>query len=237
MEASMNRLLVVVAAVVLTFAGCSKSSNPTGSAGGTSPTIPAITLHTAIPDTSSSPYAQSALGQINLANSYTGLTAAFMALPSSNSGNTWTWSYSVGGLTETFTATKLGDGSFTYQWSLNGTGGGHTYSNWVYWQGSSNAAGTSGQWTINGGPTDSSYVTYVWSTDASGNVTATLTTYSSASSISAKIIITANADKSGNIMEYDGPSTLVAKWVWLTTGHGTYYTYPSPGGSTPVGSW
>ena len=232
----MNRFVSAALLVVLVaVSGCDKkSSNPTNSSGNT-PTIPAVNIKTSIPDTTTNPYALEAKGQVALINALFTPISIFGSLPGTNSGNTWTWTCSYGGLTETFTAVKQGDGSYTWTWTLNGTDGTHTYTNWVFWQGTSNAAGTGGSWSIYS-YADTTYTTFVWSTDGTGVVTGTLQDMEGSTVVS-KLVLTSNPDKSGEIDFYEPATVLTQKWVWLATGHGFYYHYPSPGGSTPAGAW
>jgi len=232
----MRKLLLAGLAVAMTaMVGCDKKDNNPTSPGGTAPTIPVIQIQTSIPDTTTNPYAQSARSQVAATNAYFSFGSIFNSMQATNSGNTWTWTYTAGGLTETFTATKQGDGSYTWKLTMNGSDGSHTYSNYTLYEGASSADGKSGNWAIYSYG-DTTYVKFQWSTDASGVLTGTMDDMNG-STVANRMVITSRPDKSGQIVWYQATSTMQEKWVWLTTGHGSFYTYPTPGDANPVGTW
>ncbi len=227
---------VAVAVATLALVGCDKKTDsPTSTTTGSTPSVPVIQIQTSIPDTTTSPYAQSARGQVQAFNGFFAQGAIFSALQANKSGNTWTWTYGANGVTETFTATLQNDGSYTWSLTLNGTDGQHTYNNFQMWYGTTSGDGKSGNWTIYD-YNDTTSVKFTWSTDANGTLTGTMDDMAGAT-VQHRITITARADKSGEINYYDGTATLTARWVWTVDGHGSFYSYPTPGASAPAGTW
>jgi hypothetical protein len=212
--------------------GCTDSPTDPGDGG---PTLPVFNLRTSI-DTSTNAKLAPAQTQLTGFNSVFAPLSRFGSVSSKKSGNTWTWTRTSDSLTETITAMKKMDGGFGWTRLLNGSSGGTSFTNWVAWLGSTNASGSTGSWTIHNKPGDSTSSTLDWSTDSAKVLMATLQNLNGLRLLD-KHVATSRPDLSGWLRNYSDSSTVADRWVWLTTGHGSYFTYPFPGDASPDFTW
>ncbi len=227
----------VLAVAALLLAGCSKSSST--SSGGTAPTLAAPTF-TGPSSTSAS--ADTSFGA-TYANSVAGLfnatSAAYLGFYSGNgtqSGNTWTWTYSQGGFTATWSATASGS---SYDWKLvyNGTLEGVNYSNWTALSGTETTDGKTGNWAIYYPPTTVVAYQVTWSTASNGTLTGTIVANDSTGAEQLKYEFTNNSDKSGELKIYTGGTVLTLDVTWTSTGSGQWIEYDDQGVEIGAGSW
>ncbi len=227
-------------ALVVSLGGCSKKADTvTGTGTQTqSPQIPA--QHFSGPTTSSTdPYAQATITYATSINAMTSWSTAFSGLSATQNGNTWTWSYGTSAFTETYTATKLSDGSYSWKFVLNGQVDANSpnYNNKTLFEGTTSADGKSGTWKIYYDTSTTVLAQLDYSTDANGTVTGTYQEFDTDGTLSGKIIVTNNSDKSGEVQYFD-KTILVYKSTWQANGSGTWYTYDSTtGNQTGTGTW
>jgi hypothetical protein len=218
--------------------GCKdEKSNPSESNPNTSaaPSVPHPTFKG--PNTTSTdPNAQMAKSYATTMNGVMSSSTAFSAIPAQQTGNTYTWTYSVGGETYTFTGIKQSDGSYTWTLVYTGSSYGTAVTNFTLWQGTTSADGKNGNWTFyepgHAGKTDG----LVYTTDASNVLTGTWYVYDTGGALSSKLIIVNNPDGSGNVEQYSNGTVMNYKCVWIANGSGTWYTYPG-GVETVGGVW
>jgi hypothetical protein len=234
-------LLTIGIAIALVGAGCSKkSSSPTSPQTSNAPTFPSVVVKG--PTTNSTDqYAQTTKAYATEANALTStaLFAAFSGLNPTQNGSTWTWTVTEQTLTVTFTETQQADGSLTWSWKQNGTDPQTqvVYNNWVFFSGTHNADGKSGDWKVYNDNTTTVAGDYAWSTNASGVLTATLTSYNTDGTLDGKLVIVNNTDNSGEVDVYTG-TVLTFKATWVASGSGTWWTYNSTSGTqTSTGTW
>lgn len=216
-------LLLILAALV---ASCSKSSNSTGT-NGTAPTLKAPTFagpSTTSPTADTSIGATTAISAAALFNATTSLYLGYYAGNAIQSGNSWTWTYSVQGFTATWTATL---GSNGYNWKLvyNGTltsnGTSTTFNNWTVVNGSESNDGKTGSWTIYYPNTTIVGFQVTWSTSSSGTLTGTIVGNDTTGTLESKYVYTNNPDKSGELVLYTG-TVETLDVVWASDGSGHY---------------
>ena len=229
----------VLVAMALLLASCSKSSST--SSGGTAPSLAAPTFAgptstSATADTSmGAQYAKSVAGLFNATS------ATYMGYFSGNgtqSGNTWTWSYSYGGFSATWSATQSSSG---YEWKLvyNGVEGNVTFSNWTALSGSESTDGKSGTWTIFYPPTTVAAYQLTWSTASNGTLTGTIVVNNDTTgSVEVKQVFTNNTDKSGELIVYygNGPQQEY-DIIWNADGSGHYTLWDQQGSVVANGTW
>ncbi len=230
--------IVLLAGLV---ASCSKSSSPTS--GGTAPVLKAPTF--AGPSTTSASSdtsigAQTSISAAALFNATASGYLGFYTGAGSQSGNTWTWAYSVQGFTATWTATSSSSG---YNWKLvyNGTlasnGSSTTFSNWTVINGSESSDGKTGSWTIYYPNTATVAYQVSWSTDASGTLTGTIVANDTTGTLQAKYVFTNKTDKSGELKYYTG-TVLTLDATWTSSGSGQYTEWDDTGTTVIAsGTW
>ena len=226
-------LAVVVA---LMIAGCSKS-NSTGPGGNApqlvSPTFTGPTSTSATTDTSSGYiYANTYASIFGL---YDASFTAFFVGTGTQSGNTWSWTYTdpESHVTGKWSATSSSSG---YNWSLVYSGGPYT-GNFTALSGSESTDGKTGDWSIFWDNTTHKEFEVSWTTDGSSNLTGTITTYDS-SGVTAlqKDVVTNNKDKSGELKEWAG-TQLTWDVIWNADGSGHYTEWDDQGNIVATGSW
>jgi hypothetical protein len=234
-------LFTFAVAMALVAAGCSKSSSPTSPQTSSAPTFPLVTIKG--PNTNSTnTYAQTTKATCASVSALTtpAFLGALITVNPTQSGNTWTWTATEATLSITSTATKQSDGSYTWSATLNGIDPSDSvhYNNWVALTGSSSADGKSGDFKSYNVNATTLEGDFIWSTNASGVLTATLQSYSSnGSTVTGKLVITNNPDNSGELDEYTG-TVLVFKSTWVAAGTGSWWTYDSGTGTqTGTGTW
>jgi hypothetical protein len=237
-------LLAVALAAAIVLSGCSKSSSSTPTSPGTTqnsaPAFPSIVV--AGPKTTSSDaHATETVAYAASVNAYTnsGLFAAFTGTSGTQSGNTWTWTFTEATLSVTFNEIKQTDGSYTWSWIENGTNANThvTYNNWTFFSGNRTADGKNGEWKVFNDNTSTLAGDFVWATNASGTLTATLSAYNSTGTFTGRYIVTNNSDSSGEVDVYTG-TVLVFKATWIAAGSGSWWTYDSGTGTqTGTGTW
>ncbi len=229
----MQKLCVLFATITFFFlAGCSKDSSSTGPAPQqqAGPTVPTATFKGPQTSNTSDAHASMAIGYANAMNALMSPAAAFSGQTAVNAGNTYTWTYTAGTLTETFTAIRQGDGSYTWSWTLSGVEGTHNYgSGWTFWTGTTSADGKSGSWTFYEFGTTGKVADLVYTTNASNVLTGTWQTYDTSSVVTSKLVLTNNADNSGEINAYSDATHLYYKATWLANGTGSWWIYNSDG--------
>jgi len=241
-----TRLVLFTVGLIVAFvlSGCSKSSSSTPTSPATTqnsaPSFPSVVV--AGPTTTSSdPHATETVAYATSLNAYTssGIFAAFTGTNGTQNGNTWTWTVSEGTLSVTFNETKQSDGSYTWAWIENGSNSSShvTYNNWTFFSGNRSADGKNGEWKVFNDNTTTLSGDFVWATNASGTLTATLTAYNTSGVLTGKYIVTNNSDKSGEVDVYTG-TVLVFKATWVAAGSGTWWAYDSNSGAqTGTGTW
>jgi hypothetical protein len=226
-------LLLVTALLV---GGCSKNeSSPTEPAAQT-PTLPLVTFKG--PNTTSTDiHAQMAQSYIQAMNAYTTAFTPYAGLPATQTGNTWTWSYSVGTFTITFTGTLQPDGSYQWKMVMNGLDPSDStlYNNWTATTGTTSGDGKNGSWNIYDVNTTSLVAKYEWATSSNNVLTGTLTAYSNGTEVG-KTVVVNNPDGSGELNEYTG-TVLTYRSVWQANGSGQWWTYDLSGTQTGTGTW
>ncbi len=233
--------LALLAIILMLLQGCSKKddSNPTGPGANNNPPA-APTIEFKGPQTNSQDtYAQLTIAYAKMFNGFSNYFASFNQSGGVSSGNTWTWTWSGGGLTVTYAATKQTDGSYAWKCTYNGTDGNHTYTNFVVWEGTVNAAGNGGSWQIYETDVTTSHmlaVEYVWSTSSTNILTGTFAGYNNGV-LDVKYVVTNNPNGTGEVNFYD-VNVLVFKSSWAADGTGTWWTYDSStGAQTSTGTW
>ena len=234
-------LFTIGLAIALVAGGCNKKSSSPTSPQTTTPTFPLVTIKG--PNTNSTDvYAQTTKATCSSVSALTtpAFLGALITVNPTQNGNTWTWTATEGTLSITSTATKQSDGSYTWSATLNGMDPQDSvvYNNWVALTGSSSADGKSGDFKSYNINVTTLEGDFIWTTNASGVLTATLQSYSSnGTTVTGKIVITNNTDNSGELDEYTG-TVLVFKSTWVTAGSGTWWTYDqSSGAQTGTGTW
>jgi hypothetical protein len=216
-------LLTLGVVIALIVSGCDKLKNPTDAT--SAPPFPTLTLKG--PNTNSSDaHAQqtkSIITTFNASVSPTYLTFLVSVNPTQN-GDTWTWTVTQGTLTLTTTATKQNNGSNAWSAKLNGADPftDTTYNNWIAFSGTAttdNKSGNLNSYRIN---TTTILGNALWTTDTTGKVTATFTSYEN-DAATAKGVVVNNADGSGELDLYTG-IILTYKSTWVAAGSGTWMT-------------
>ncbi len=226
----------VLVAMALLLASCSKSSSTSPS--GTAPKLAAPTFFgpdtSAAADTSYGAYYANYVATLFNATSSTYM--GFFTGNGTQTGNTWSWTYTYSGFTATWSATSSSSG---YDWKLmyNGTQGGVTFSNWTALSGSETTDGKSGSWTIYYPPTTIAAYQVTWSTASSGIITGTITINNDTTgAMEEKQVFTNNPDKSGELKVYTG-TALTLDVIWTSTGSGTWTEWDDTGTIIGAGSW
>ncbi|MBN1398182.1 MAG: hypothetical protein JXA06_09160 [Bacteroidetes bacterium] len=234
----MKYLLTILAFVLaIGIVGCDdESSNPADSNNNTTtPALPQVSFQG--PNTNSSdPNAQIANSHAAQMNAIVSQSQMFAAMPPQQNSNTFVWTYTVQGLTYTLTAVKQNDGSFTWNVILNGTDGTNTFNNYKPCEGTVNADGKSGTWTvydING--TKDAYLVY--STDANNVLTGDMRVYYSDGTTSMKQLLVNNPDGSGSLEIYNQGTVLSYRAIWTASGSGQWWYYDDLGAIIDQGSW
>lgn len=230
----------IIAAVAILLAGCSKSSNPAGSAATppqlTAPTFQGPDVSSAGADTSSVALLVSSLSTTfnAVASEYTKIFQE--AGTPKLSGSTWTWSIATSAYTMTFTASQ---NDTTYQWKsvVNGTYQGIKYDNWTAFEGSETTSGADGNWTLFNQNATTPLSNVAWSTDGSGNWTGTIIAYDSTGAQAEKYVFTNNKDKSGEFEQYTTGTTPILKVTWTGSGSGAWWKYDDKGNVIASGTW
>lgn len=243
----MSKLVAGVGTAIiagLLLVGCSKSTSP----GGTAPVLKAPTFAgpsstSATADTSQG--AATAKQYASLFNAYvTGYLGFYTANGGTQSGNTWTWTYTqIQGFTATWSATSSSNG---YNWKLvyNGTltsgGSSETFSNWTVLNGNETTDGKSGSWTLYYVNSTIAAYAVTWSTSSTGTLTGTIIVNDTTGAQVAKQVFTNNTDKSGELVVYEGPASGAVQVLdvkWTSTGSGTWTSFDPTTGETNSGSW
>jgi len=220
------------------FASCSKSTSP----GGTAPTLNAPTLSgpvsSASADTSKAAYLADSIATTFdfTAGEYVSLLTGHTG---SQSGSTWTWSYTdpQTGLTITWTATSVSNG---YDWKLveNGTSSGITFNNWTALNGYESSDGKTGNWTLYYPGITQAADSAAWSTDANGTLSGTIVAYSTSGAIANTFVFTNDniANHTGDLKIYVGPVSTTYEDISWTASGGTWTIYYD-GVAVSQGSW
>lgn len=232
----------ILVGLALILSSCSKSSSPTSSQ--TAPKLTAPTFSGPAPSTPPSDTSSGYQGYFyatTVADLFTATAQSYMGMYTGNgtqSGNSWTWTYSAGGFTATWTATLSGS---NYDWKLvyNGTDNQVNYSNWTAISGSETTDGKSGNWTIYYPPTTVAAYQLSWSTESNGTLTGTIVVNNDTTgAVESKQVFTNNTDKSGELVVYygNGPQK---EWdiTWKADGSGEYTMWDDQGNVVGTGSW
>jgi hypothetical protein len=239
-----NKLIL---GLIFTFAvmivGCDKETSPAGPTPQPKPTSPKVSFSG--PSTqSTNTYALQAQGFSQMFNSFATQFGALTSMPGgTQTGNTWTYSYTVQGFTETITVELLGDGSYRWKVIFNGTEPGDTvgFQNWTAFEGTSSADGKSGSWKFYEINKTILEAELSWTTDAQGNESGILKTYS-AGVLEQELDILNNFDGSGSMKLYDKKSGSTTMYLnleitWIANGTGAYKVYNDAGTITAQGTF
>lgn len=231
----------ILAVTALLIAGCSKS-NPSSSQQAPKLTAPAFSgpAPTTPPSDTSSGYMGYSYAT-SVAGLFTATAQGYMSYytgSGTQSGDSWTWTYSANGFTATWTAALSGS---SYNWKLvyNGTDNGVPYSNWTALSGTETTDGKSGSWTIFYPPTTVAAYQLSWSTASNGTLTGTiLMNNDTTGAVESKQVFTNNTDKSGELVVYygNGPQK---EWdiTWAADGSGEYTMWDEQGNVIGTGKW
>ncbi|MEA3297247.1 MAG: hypothetical protein U9R56_05225 [candidate division Zixibacteria bacterium] len=241
-------LLLLVAMLMVTLAmGCSsddEESNINGSGDNqtTLPTQPAAaeSIDDAPIDAlvgSGNTYCAMAATYISMAKGYSSFftppSGAAKEYPASFAADTTiTYTWSDGSITIVMTFEET---STNYYWSVvfNGTDGEEVYDNFIFAEAQQNKTGTDG-WMKAYDLSDGLIFDWVWTEDATGKFTMTISGYESGV-ITTEVEIVLNADGSGYI-EFTENDILKLRVTWNATAtSGTYYYFD--GSQTLEGTW
>jgi hypothetical protein len=228
----------VFVAMALLLAGCSKSSTSTG---GTAPKLAAPTFSGPSSTSSTADTSSGAIYAKSVASLFNATSSTYMGFFAGNgtqSGNTWSWTYTYGGFTATWSATSSSSG---YDWKLvyNGVQDNVTFSNWTALSGSETTDGKSGSWTIFYPPTTVAAYQLTWSTGSDGTLTGTIQVNNDTTgSVEYKQVFTNKTDKSGELVVYYG-SGPQKEWdiIWNADGSGSYTMWDEQNNAVASGTW
>jgi hypothetical protein len=218
----------------LLIVGCDKETNPTAAAP-KKPASPKVTFNG--PTTNSTnPYATQAQGFSSMFNGFALEFSALADMPGGTlNGNVWTYTYNYGTFSETITIEQLADGSNKWKVVYNGTepGGAITFNNWTAFEGTSSADGKSGSLKFYSENSTTLEAEISWTTDAQGNESGIIKTYSNGI-LGQEIDIINNIDNSGSMKSYMKKSASTAMYLnmeiaWIANGTGTYKVYTEAG--------
>ncbi|MDP1677568.1 MAG: hypothetical protein Q8L88_11975 [Bacteroidota bacterium] len=235
-------ILSLIFAFGLLIVGCDKEESPASSST-QKPSSPKVSFDG--PNTqSTNTYAQQAKVFSQMFNGFALQFSTLAEMPGgTQNGNVWTYTYTVQGFTETITVELLGDGSYKWKIIFNGTepGGSITYVNWIAFEGTSSADGKSGSWKFYGENTTVLEAEISWSTDAQGNETGILKTYTNGV-LQEKLDIVNNVNGTGSMKLYDKKTATTDLYLsidisWIADGTGTYTVYNEAGTVTASGTF
>ena len=145
---------------------------------------------------------------------------------------TWSWEVTAGTISVRLVVTVGQDSSKQWALYLNGTdAGGNTYNNWKAMEGWISADEKSGTLTLYETNSTNVLVTYQWTVDAEGNVSAEIHAPEGQ-----RIVARKNADGSGFLKFYQD-NTLYLEVFWNADHSGNWKAYDENGNVIGQGSW
>jgi phospholipase/lecithinase/hemolysin len=225
---------------IISIVGCRNNDSQTNSGG--AQTAPKVTFigPNIVSDSVYCVRTQTEVGYLN--DALAGVnTFAHLPVPTTQNGNTYTWSHTQDTLTMTLTGVKAADGSFSWTLVLNGIYKGITYTNYKVCDGTTSSDEKIGNWIGYIYPSTIKRVTLDYSTDGGGILTGTYKEYESDGiTLKHHFVVINNpithvaAHIVGSITEYNSGGVIIYYAEWSEDGHGSWSI---PGATPDHGSW
>lgn len=185
---------------------------------------------------STNPEVQYTKATVEAMNGFGSYFLIFSGLTATTSESGFTWTYTVQNLTIRLTATRQSNGDYAWKMIYNGSDSqGRSYNNWTSLEGTTSTDSRSGSWIVYEENSTAKAAEYTWSTSSTNALTGTFKLYSSGT-LATQIILTSNADNTGELKIYDG-TVLVYRSIWQANGSGQWWRYDASGNLIGSGSW